>query len=572
MSVETSQKLLVNEFAKSAERVPIQCYHQVQNSDSYSSNGYSFYIKSPAQGALLDPNIWIYYQINLVDTGGAGLTLANNYETVADANDDIRGAYARTNVRYALRSGNIMQRATTNISVIINGHSINCEPWKFVEELNRLYISNEQSRHEFSASGGMFDSGNHSSRTSSDCHASGQNSAVTDARMAIHVYNGFHSNAIAMPTQAVNAQNLVNAINPVPFYDYFINDGYNDRYMKLADILRRSQAPNAAYGLRFSPANANQTYTLDIFERLCIPPFKMYSNDHFNSPLPHIKDLTIRGQFTSNLAANILRTSVAGNVNVTITSSSTNCQLFLKWYTPPADLILPKEISIPLRKINCYYKNQTLTVPLAASNSGELFTVSESNISLDGVPDLLLIYCKIRVDSNSSIYPDSSHMEILNLQLNLEGSSGKVNQIQTIQLYDNWKRLLKYKDSKIAPYDEWRKYMCIAALIPEDYGVIKGPGYDNPITLGVNFSAKNWWNIPAMGGGAAGASAERITETAGELIVVSIFDHWSLTLRESGSAESSLTRIVSPYMASPASIGLSQLEPMSSRMGIRGLL
>lgn len=572
MAVVESSKLQYSEFIREVEKVPLQTYYQLQNNDTYSSSGYSFYIKSPGQGLLLDPEIWIYYSIRLTDTGGANATLANNYELAGGANDDIRGAYARTDIRYALRSGNIMQKATQGMTVIINGHSLTCEPWFYVEELNRLYISQDQSKHEFSASGGQFDNGNHSHRVLSDCHSSGQNTAVTDARMEVHIYKGFHSNVVAMPTQAAGAaQNMVNCISPLPESEYFFNQGYNDRYMKFADIIRRTQAPNANYGVRFSAANANQNYDIDIYERLPINPFKQYSNDHFNGMIPNVKDLTIRGQFSTNLASLVLRTSAAGNVTVNIVSASDNCQLLLKWYTPPQDMIMniPKEISIPLRKINVWPKNETLPVPGAADRVSADSVINESNISLDGIPDLLLIYVRLRPDQFTTVVPDSYHLEFDNLQLNIEGASGKMNQIQTIELYNKWKKLLKHGDNKITPYDEWRRYMCIACLKPEDYGCIKGPGYDNPVSLGIQLTCRNWWNIPAMGGGAAGANAELYNLTGGQLCVVSIYDKWSLTIRDSGSAQSELTRVASAITPSVGSIGLSQLQPSQ---GIRGLL
>src|SRR5438128_11539489 len=115
------------------------------------------------------------------------------------------------------------------------------------------------------------------------------------------------------------------------------------------------------------------------------------------------------------------------------------------------------------------------------------------------------------------------------------------------------------------PYDEWRRYCCQAVLQPEDYGCMRGPGYDNPVTLGVSFTANNWWNIPKNGL----VPAENYNGVAAEIVVVQLYDKWYLNVNASGSAQSGLTRIANPIMAGPSSIGLNTPQPL---IGLRDMM
>lgn len=558
-----SEKIVFPEFMKSVDIEPLQCFYQVLSNDNYTSSGYSFYIKSPGENALLDPDIWIKYTFTLRDQ--ANNALGNTINTWANS-DAFANQYAASNLRLAFRSGNVVQRATQSMQVIINGHSITCEPWKYVDVLNKLYISDNQSRHEFSASGGKFDNGNHSHRVSGDIPIVGLSANINNATLGVNIIPGFHSNAEIVATGG-GATGI--AIMPAPRRDYFYNEGYDDRCMKLVDVLRRSQAPNANSGLQYGNAAAVQTYTIVLYERLPIYPFKMYSNDEIVGIIPNIRDLTIRGQFTSNLMGCMMRASAdpAAITNLEVpalASGGSQCELYLKWYTPPVNVSIPPSVSLPLRKINVWAVSQPIETLVATDNPRIMTSVSQYNISLDGIPDLLLIYFKYRVDSLLVTYPDDYHFEITNLQINIEGASGKVSQIQTIDLYNKWKRYLHHEDTNLPSFDEWRRYNCVAVLKPEDYGVIKGPGMNNPVTLGVQFTPQNWWNIPKMGL----VPAENYAGLAAELIVTTIFDKWSLTIKSSGSASSELTRVNSIVAPAPASIGLSELQPM----GIRELM
>lgn len=565
MSTDISDKLLYPQFEKMVKEVPMQVMYQVASNDTYTSSGYSFYIKSPGKGMLLDSDIWIKYTLSLTDL--ANNAISGLFGSPA-ADDAFANIAAASNVRLAFRSGFAIQKATQSMLVIINGLSLTNEPWKFVDVLNKLYISDDQSRHEFSSSGGKYDNGNHGHRTASDISVVGITDAaiLNNQTLGINIGGGFHT---AAEIQLTGATRIAPCYTPAPLSDYFYNEGFTDRHFKLADIIRRSQAPNAQTGVQYGPNAASTTYTITVYERLPIGPFKMYSNDEIFGVIPHINDLTIRGMFSSNFLANVMRSSasVAAICSLSVpanASGSSQCELYLKWYTPPQSFPIPQQISLPLRKINVWSTSKTIVALAAADNPGTMSAVSEYNISLDAIPDLLLIYYKYRVDSILSNMPDSYHFEITDLRLSIEGASGKVSLIQTIDLYNKWKSYLRHEDTKLPQFDEWRRYTCVAVLKPEDYGCLRGPGYDNPVTLGVQFTPFNWWNIPKLGL----IPSNNYTGTAAELIVTSIYDRWSLTIKESGGASSQNTKEVS-MMRQPSLSTIQNMErpPMENLRG-----
>ena len=135
--------------------------------------------------------------------------------------------------------------------------------------------------------------------------------------------------------------------------------------------------------------------------------------------------------------------------------------------------------------------------------------------------------------------------------INIDNASGKLNQINSLDLYNKWKKLLKHQDNKIIGYEEFRRYCCVACLQPEDYGVRYGPGYSNPCVLGLKFTPICWYRNPAIGhdaqgaqenfGGDAGASVDT------ELVVTTIYYKNRLIIRADGSAQQEMVKIAADF-------------------------
>lgn len=557
--IEKSSKLIFNEFQRAISEVPLEVFYQNFPSDQYTASGFQFNIKSPGTNALLDCDIWIKYEFQIIETVALAITNMFEQEGV--------NINPQSMNRLAFRGGNIFWRAIQNFSVQINNQTLTVQPYQWCDVLNRIYISNDQSEHEFSASGGRFDEGNHGLRVSHDVKygplVAGENTSLALGVFVVmdtgHLNNVWlHDVWSTNGTGGGNVNNLYCNMRPqFPVRYEFYNPGFDRRFDQFAYKLRTdwptaaNNAANAAVSIQFASDQVGgmYRYTIVVYERLPIPLFKMYSNDGNYGVIPNIQQMVIQGNFISQMFANMFRSTVAApNVALYWPADITNtkCRIFLRWFTPPVSMQIPREISVPYHKINLWSKAVTLTALVAASKTVEITLVSEYNITLEAIPDLLLIYLKIMPAFYNCNIPDDYNLEIQDLIINIDNASGKLNQIQTIDLYQKWKKIIKHQDTKIIGYDEWRKYCCVAALQPEDYGVRYGPGYSNQTVLGIQFKAVDYHNNPRI----MLAGEETVLQGGtlqGELCVVSIYNKNRLIIRADGTAQQELTRIAADF-------------------------
>lgn len=595
MLTHESEKLQVPLFSPSVNIEPLQTFYQRQTSDSYNASGFSFYLKSPAMDALLDPEIWIRYKLSLselVTAGIRGVACQNGDDTQfqeADYPPD-----SSFGAHLAFRQGNVMQRAMQSLVVVLNGFSLNCEPWKFIDPLNRLYVSDDQSRHIFSASGGAYDSGNCGLITPQDVRWTAENNGGDlDPAAQVQFFLGQFPGPQEDPDD-----NVISGLSTFPDCDYYYNPGFGDRCRKFNRSLRgdyrtlptslgtpanrgaeddpiTEETQGAQAGGHFAgviQAGLLNTYTFEIYERLPMPPFKMYHNDGVGGVIPNIKDLIIRAGFTANIIPVIFQANydISGDFKLDYANMPvTDCEIFLKWYTAPMGVSIPRELSIPMRKIDIWSNYKPLTAAVLWNQVRSVPTsIAEYNISLDAVPDLLLIYFRRRLDDATSASPCDYHYEMQNLRISLENHGGKMTQIQTIELYQKWLKYTMHGDFKEVCYDEWRKHQCIAVLKPEDYGIIHGPGYDNPIILGVQFDGYSYYNNPGMGGN---LGYEIFSDTNAELVICSIYDKWSLMISANGIARAELTRVRTQSGTISTAANLQSLNSPNNP-GIAGLM
>lgn len=572
MEVTESEKLQWQTYVPSVSREPLNVYYMRQASDAYNASGYSFNIKSPAQNALLDPEAYIKYKIRIRDTGtdliinklhsvGSSSLEANMNIKTPGGTADFYEPLVAGPTRVAFRQGNIMQRATQSIVLTINGYSIDTQPWKWVDILNRIYVSNKQSKYVFSASGGMFDSGNHGLLAYQDNRYFKDKSNASAWQISLQGYPNFNLIDNKKEDQATDesSTSTYNIYPLFPEHDLFYNPGFSDRIAQFFRLVRGSARDDVVTGSSLPGTigylgNAKVTsdqyyYDFEIIEPIPIPPFKLYQNDYSMGVIPHVKDMIIRGNFSPNMISNILQ----ANANIVLSTTkylslywtgigAGDCEILLKWYTPPAAISIPREISIPLRKIdlNTFSVNLISTTIDLTNHSNRIAAISQYNISLEAVPDLLLIYVRQRLDSCTTNQPNDFLFELQNLQIIMENNGGKLTQITSYQMWKNWLKYVKHADVEKEEYDEWRKYLYVAILKPEDYGIIRGPGYDNSVVLGITGNVYNWHINPKMG---RMTQAEYFVPNAIELVVCSIYDRWSLTLTDNGHARAGLTRI-----------------------------
>lgn len=560
LQVNESEKLMVNEFVPSLENVPLQVLYINQKSASYSSSGFNFDIRAPSMNALLDPDIWIHYQIRYSDYS-IKYDIAGNYVgspgTLSSVMSDT--IPERESNLWGLRQGNVIQHAIQNLTVTINGHTLNNQPWKFIDVMDKIYVSDIQSKHEFSASGGKFDNGTVNSITRDYVQTSLTTQALT-------INNGDEVTVEITPGLAYSLDSTIGNIyvyGKLPTDTHYYNEGFTDRVHKMLNIIRNKAKPNCDITERFngdgaiSGTNNLNGYLLDIYERVPISPFKMYTKDEVVGVIPNIRQIQMTGSFCTNMLNCMTQASFDNDssdnpdtryMKLDWTGINTShCEMFLTWYTPPDNISIPREITIPYKRIHCWDREITFTSSIpSVDNSYADQSVSEYNITMDAVPDLLIIFIRRRKYDCTTIEPTDMHCELRDLYINLEGASGKLNSINTIQLYQKWRKYLKHSDSEVIEYDRWRKYHCVALLKPEDYGVIAGPGYDNPITFGVVCTARNWQTWPGLAreAGLEDNDAYCNNSINYELIVMQVFEKWALTLNNSGSAKCEMLRYV----------------------------
>lgn len=594
--IDKSIKLVFNEFQKSISEVPLEVYYQTLVSDQYSANGYQFNIKQPGSRALLDTDIWIEYNLQLIETVNYGIR--GGFEQSATGNPASALFWPDQNQRLSLRGANVMQRATTNLNLQINNQTLNVRPIQWIDEINRLYVSNDQAEHEFSPSGGRFDEGNHGVR----CYPryrSGTNNiagnvmddftsqipdgwgAIINAQAAdgnTH-FDAVWSDAWAIPYQPVNGGSdvMINIKPDFPHQPEYYNPGFENRFFKFSKVLRDNLLEdNAAAAATNDNNQATQfigtalagnihLYNIRVLERLPIPLFKMYSNDEVFGVIPNVYTMQLQGIFASNLEQMIFRFNrfILNAQLYWANIRPEGCKLYLRWFTPPMSMAIPQEIHIPYKKIVNWSK--AVSMPQMHVNGDQQYVeqaVQEYNVSLEAIPDLLLIYMKFEAAQYNYTTPDDYNLEMRDLNINIDNASGKVNQIQSIDLYNKWKKLLKHSDNKIIEFDEWRRYCCIAALQPEDYGVRYGPGYSNQTILGIKFTARNWHSNPSIMAelpevlGGYDTVAVNTDTTHCELNVTAIYYKNRLALRSDGSASQELTKVAADFGMVRAAEGL----------------
>lgn len=617
--IDKSIKLVFNEFQQSIAEVPLEVYYQTLNADQFNSAGYQFNIKQPGAHALLDTDIWIEFNVRISD-------LQNNHIQGFFEQFGAAGLFSRHVPLHtgwlALRSGYVIQRCTQNFSLQINNQTLNVRPGFTTDVLNRLFVSNDQAEHEFSTSGGRFEEGNHGHRV---C-----NPAISNPNFGYAIVNGYPnagqgtaygsmianafggkndaevagSNATITPYIYANApwqgtknpgvfptgqSAVVYGWPEYPNIYEFTNSGIDRRRAQMALRFRQninfldaggkdpSTAPGAGglmAGEARNPPIANQTvYTIKVFERLPISLFKMYSTDDVYGVIPNIVQMQIQGNFVNNMMRLLLRsdTDQDGNIEMYWTDiQASMCRIYLRWFTGPKSMPIPREIHIPYKKIVTWSVSHPINATNAVGNVNFVDNddVGEYNISIEAIPDLLLIYMRMQAGNYTNDTPDDFNMEIRNLSINIDNASGKLNQIQSIDLYNKWKRLLKHSDNKIINYEEWRRYCCVACLQPEDYGVRYGPGYSNPCVLGIKFTPRNWHinpsihagppyldgnaGVAAVAPGNRGTNVEYLGGAAGagtqtELVVTQIFYKNKLIIRADGTCSQEMTKIAADF-------------------------
>ena len=543
--MDHSNEINFQDFRNIPKHIPFDVLYQTINSGGYNASGFQLNISKPFPSAVLSRDIWVEYSFVIRET--VNHDIQDVYENIAGTIEPFRDN------RLATRSGNIMARCNRHLLVRINGMEMRYQPCHYVDVLSRLHVSNSQSKHEFSASGGCFDSGNHGHRTEHQRREHRNDAtrqlpadfdfvvseddfnANTNTHYDIFVIDGFYSNGD--PTVGDEQDLYCNIRQTYPLIYEFYNPGFSDRFNQTTYKLRTDwnarASPVAIAGTHFlgykTTGNPNTNeYVVTVHERLPIPLFKMFSTDGVEGVIPNIKEMIIEGRFVNtSLIANLFKADQATNVELTWSLvNPTSCKAYLKWFVPQVEI--PQSVSINCPRIDTVVRPFTQgSTNAAAANAGFFYVdteVHERDISLIAIPDVLLIYAMYDPANYTIDHPDEYQLELLNFKFNMNVSTAKAFGVNSMELYQLWKRNLKHKDSDIIGYNEWRKYCFVAVLKPEDYGIKDPKEFNLPVQLTVTCTARNWWINPTI----MAADQEALggltgTGTSMQLVVTSIY-------------------------------------------------
>lgn len=546
--------LVVRQFHPFVEKEPLNVHYQVYEADSSSSGAVSWNIDSPFAGALLDNEVYVEYTINYKGASSADFT--NSYRGSLGIgaltyweDKDTQPASAS---KLAPRQGWFMSHAMQNCEVVINGQSLRQNPYRYNAEFARFYGHPMEINGVCTMSGGELDSGTFTSRT---MDSAGDFGGKVQNNAAKLIYNNQEQPQLVTGTWPINDRDV--GTGSFPHYTNFptttgryCNEGYTARCHRLQDKWRETAAADAADN-HFTDA-----YQTSYFERLPISPFMQWESKDGKRSIPYVDKLELSFQFYSNAQSLAFQTTKDQVVVDKIDYFTIAPKLHLKWYIPPPGFTLLPELSIPVSQYKESIKKQILVAGVAgASNVGgaKQSDVAYENIRLQQVPDLMFIYFKPSASNFKRYFASEHHLEIEQIEITINGDSGKVLRASSGELFSMYVRNSPMNKERTYDYEEWRKRYCTLVFKPSDLGVRVPPGVNHGITLDVRCDIRNWWAVPQVNfqtvdaGQAtdAGPYGELDTQTDWDMIVLSVYDKYELTLTNRGNAQLKLQNVPS---------------------------
>lgn len=566
-------------------QVPLSTLYQKYTADRADKTGFSFNIRSPGKNALLSNDVWVKYTMSIDFNAGGGD--ANAIRDLLSNEGDVQNwrnkGLPKQSYSVGFKSGYIMQRGMQNLSGTINGTVINVRPMDYVAQMNRLFVADQDSQCEFGSSGGRFDSGNMSPYiTIDDVSNSIVDAGIPDSinqRIAGNTFaaNTTWSSGIGFcPGVKNGAINVIGTNSRVPLSEEFLNKGFTDRKHKLFKKIREAGAAANAGLLTQKAQAAGSTLLITLWERLPYPLFRQYESEGPSRIIPNIRTMIFDCGFTSNIDACLFQGKKAKDMKLGIVDDATFAvEIHCVWYTPPLGSVPQPMSNVGMRMIRTYSSPLSQVTPITITDTSANFGATESfsNIDLQGVPSLLLIYVKRYPGTESYLNNSDMNLEIRTLKITAENDSGKLLNAQTIQLYERWKRIVKKQCGGRADYDQYRKYHCVAALEPRDLGFRFGEGIQNPLQITVDLELTDWGNDPtvcSMNGVNDATWSHKYPWSWGNnvipaaalaapsadvyrLYVVQVYNHYSLALSDDGQSALKYNTIPSQLAIAPES-------------------
>lgn len=545
--VQTDQSLQWIDYEPIAAKIPQDIFYQSTTADVSNNSSLSFYVITPASNALLDNEAYIQYSVTITSVAG-GDVFRGMFEGNAATGSD-------NDIRMAMRQCWPLMRSYQSLSTNINGTVISNQPYIWCDAMHRMYLSEEEAASVCSMSGGEFDKGYRIPRGSDQNFYEGTTALQLNANvLAGNAYLNIQVNPSFFPDVAGlqfpgnnNAAQNYNITAQYPPGDKYLNEGFATRFYRLARISRENQDPAFARGFQ----KYNTSITFDVFERIPICPFLLYDSRDYHMSIPHVRTLTIAAQFSSNAANMILQGNTDYGTNSLYTA--TNNDITIDWYTTKPKLrlkwimskdIIPPNITIPAHIIREY--GQSFNSTLVPNTSGEgaiTGSTTYSNINLEGIPDLMLVYLRYTPTNETYRSPSERYLSITSLLVTVAGTTGKMNAISNGELYMLWLKNVVHRGIFKQSFDDWYKKGCVVALRPKDYGCLFGPGMDYPVQISIQANYANYNMAPSV----LNANAFVLDNTNAAIsymfYVVCVYQRYSLSLNSGGGSRLSLLKV-----------------------------
>jgi len=558
------QSLQIRAFDPVVEKQPINVHYQKYVADSSSSSSVTFNVDSPFAGALLDNEVLIKYSVSVTPDAGEPDSISHmfeGYDTTLVGTDTTGGhGSAANDGRLSLKAGWAVHNSLSSINLTINGQTLTQSPRKWMGEFMRYYASPHEEKTICSLSGGQFDSGDHSIYTSDPRASSGPTVPIVGQVLESVWNNGYNRAAVATQDESMTL------ITDYPVgCETWYNKGFSERFYAFAEKAR-FQSDNMDESVVTDESRYGDTVTFDVYERVPISPFLLWDAKDGKHSIPYIDKMELDLRYLSDMTKYSLQGAMKDINNnpgqkpqfsFLGAAGTTAPELHLKWYIPPAGMVMAPQVSIPVQKIKELLLVQPgVSFPNTAARYSDTIDFAYQNIRLQQIPDLLFIYLKPAESAMTLGSPLERHLEIVDLRITVNGDSGKILQASQGRLFTLYVKNSPMSRERDFNYNEWVKRYCTVVLTPADMGVLMPPGVNHGVTLDVQGTARSNWRWPRVGKksetGNTARTLDAVSPAAGtlyDLHVQAVYDKYELTLTNRGNAQLKLLNVPSPDIA-----------------------
>lgn len=332
--IEVSSDLSTVEFAgASATLVPSDIYYMAEAAQTFSvQGGATWYITSPGQGMLLAANPTIEWKVEISDLP---LVSRRQQAHFPGYHNGVESRGQNMTMRVCPRQGNCITNAMMICNVIINGQSLDVEPYKYNTIFDRVYSTKREASTKFSRSGGEMDTGSCRFILPQDMDVYGLSVATRLSTQRFRIMSnpnglvGVNKTREPLVWDCGAVQTAYAQVGGVIQHDYeqtsnngnlgnssLVNWGLYKRrqrfynyIMEYCNSSKHNRVPGYALGITQDAEELFPgTLTKSFYEPIPCPPFVQYDARDKQKVIPHVENLVVQCRFNSDrFTQNILQ-------------------------------------------------------------------------------------------------------------------------------------------------------------------------------------------------------------------------------------------------------------------------